>query len=211
MAVLTVAGRVKLVGKVAAAEEVRKIQAQVRTVIEEKHKMKHKSSMRVVLLLVLFISLGCRTAEQSQNLLAVETSAKQTEETKLVTSPVNPDDQGDRTERSHTVVAYYFHRTFRCPSCLAIEALSLEALQSGFEQALRDGALEWLTVNIDEPGGEDFVNDFDLSTSSLVIADMQNGKQVKWKKLEEVWKLKDDRDAFVKYVQDEVATYLASD
>jgi hypothetical protein len=108
-------------------------------------------------------------------------------------------------------MVYYFHRTYRCPSCLAIEALSAEALQGGFERAFEDGSLQWLAVNVDEPDGKEFVKDFNLQTSSLVIVDMHNGKQVRWKKLERVWQLKNREAAFIKYVQDEVAAYLAGD
>ncbi|HUT29415.1 MAG TPA: nitrophenyl compound nitroreductase subunit ArsF family protein [Sedimentisphaerales bacterium] len=167
--------------------------------------MNYRSILVALLLICVSISSGCQNVKQSDRPVN-EIDPKSTSVTRSMS-----DNERTPQHRSRTVVAYYFHRTFRCPSCLAIEALSLEALQSGFEQALRDGTMEWVTVNVDEPGGEDFVNEFDLATSSLVIVEMESKKQVKWKKLEEVWKLKDDRDAFVQYVRDEVAAYLAGD
>ncbi|MCX5801849.1 MAG: nitrophenyl compound nitroreductase subunit ArsF family protein [Candidatus Eisenbacteria bacterium] len=106
------------------------------------------------------------------------------------------------------VLAYYFHGTQRCPTCMKLEAYSAEAIQSGFGEALRNGWLEWRVVNTDEPGNEHFVSDYKLYTKSLVIVKMQNGKQVEWKNLEKIWELVGEKDDFIKYVQEEVSAYL---
>jgi len=50
-----------------------------------------------------------------------------------------------------TVVAYYFHGNFRCPTCRKIEALSREAVESGFPEDLKAGRLEWRVINVEEP------------------------------------------------------------
>jgi len=152
---------------------------------------------------------GCQSVEQPRQTLNVNAVTKEAHRTNSVTDAGNVGEQGGQKDKAHTVIAYYFHRTFRCPSCLAIEALSAEALESGFNKALEDGSLQWLAVNVDEPGGEKYVEDFSLQISSLVITDMQNDKRIRWKKLEKVWELKGNKDAFIKYVQGEVAAYLA--
>lgn len=167
--------------------------------------MNGKTILASSLLLFVFFNSGCHQEEGAGQPLKDNNS-------KSIAVTDNPANDTKISEKvSHSVVAYYFHRTYRCPSCLAIEAISLEALQTGFDQELQDGSLEWLTVNLDEPGGEEFVNDFNLVTSSLVIVDMHNEKQVRWKNLENVWELLDNEDAFTNYVQDEVAVYLAGD
>lgn len=112
---------------------------------------------------------------------------------------------------SHKVIVYYFHGTARCPSCRKIEAFSQEAVQSGFSQALKDGRLEWRVINVEEPGNEHFVQDYQLYTKSLVVVDMQDGRQTTWKNLERVWKLLGDKGAFMKYVEEEVRAYLEGD
>lgn len=167
--------------------------------------MDHRNIFAALLLIFVSIGSGCQDVKQSDQTL------KENDPKSIAITYSPPNNERAPEKASHTVIAYYFHRTFRCPSCLAIEALSLQALQSAFAQALQDGTLQWLVVNMDEPGGKEFVKDFNLVTSSLVIADVQNGKQVRWKKLERVWQLKGNRDAFVKYVQDEAAGYLATD
>jgi len=114
-------------------------------------------------------------------------------------------------ESNHKVVVYYFHGTFRCPSCRRIEAFSKEAVQGGFSQALKDGRLKWQVVNVEEPGNTHFIQDYQLYTKSLVVVDMQDGKQTKWKNLRRVWELLGDKNAFVRYVQGEIQAYLEGD
>jgi len=112
---------------------------------------------------------------------------------------------------SHRVIVYYFHGRFRCPSCRRIEAFSQEAVQGGFSQALKDGRLEWQVVNVEKPWNEHFIRDYQLYTKSLVVVDMQDGRRTKWKNLERVWELLGDKDAFMKYVHEEVRAYLEGD
>jgi hypothetical protein len=108
------------------------------------------------------------------------------------------------------IIAYYFHGNVRCPTCRKMEALANEALQSGFADELKSGRLEWRVVNLDEPGNELFVQDYQLETRSLVLADIQDGKQTRWKNLKRIWDLVRDDQAFVRYVQDEARAYLES-
>ena len=108
----------------------------------------------------------------------------------------------------HKVIAYYFHSDVRCPSCLKIEKYSREAIETKFAGALEDGILEWKLVNTDKPENSHFIGDYQLFTKSLVIVDFVEGKQVQWKNLEKVWDLLGDKDAFTKYVQNEVKAYL---
>jgi hypothetical protein len=107
------------------------------------------------------------------------------------------------------VIAYYFHGDFRCATCIKLEALSDEAIKTGFPQELKDGVIEWRVVNVEEKGNEHFIEDYKLYTKSLVLVEMNGDKQGKWKNLEKIWELVKDKNAFIKYVQDEVKMYLS--
>ena len=48
-----------------------------------------------------------------------------------------------------TVAAYYFHGNFRCQTCRKIEALSREAVESGFPEDWKAGRLEWCVLNVE--------------------------------------------------------------
>jgi hypothetical protein len=111
--------------------------------------------------------------------------------------------------RPHRVVAYFFHTTYRCASCRAIEANSREAIENTFAEELKDGRLVWKRVNVEVKGNEHFVKDYKLYTKSLILVNEIRGKPTEWKNLEKVWQMLQDKPKFLRYVQDETRAYLA--
>ena len=124
----------------------------------------------------------------------------------------------DRTLKQQTVnqinktivIAYYFHRTFRCPTCRAIEAKAAQVIEKNFAQELADGRLTWMPFNLDDPGGKEFEKEFDVSISTLVIAKMKGDNTTKYKKLEKVWDLLGNPEEFSLYVTQEINDYLGN-
>ncbi|MGE5235127.1 MAG: nitrophenyl compound nitroreductase subunit ArsF family protein [Acidobacteriota bacterium] len=110
----------------------------------------------------------------------------------------------------HRIIAYYFHTTYRCASCRAIEAYSHEAIAKAFADELKDGRIVWNVVNVEIKGNEHFVKDYGLYTKSLVLVNEVRGKRTEWKNLEKVWQLLQDKERFLRYVQDETRAYLTS-
>ncbi len=111
---------------------------------------------------------------------------------------------------SSKVIAYYFHRTVRCHTCLAIENLSKQTIENLFGEQLAEGRIEWRPVNIEQKGNEHFEDDYKLTTQSLVLVKLVDGKQADWKNLTSVWDLIDNHEKFVKYVQEELSRYIRS-
>ena len=112
---------------------------------------------------------------------------------------------------AHKVIAYYFHRTQRCHTCLTIQAYAEQALREAFPKALERGELEWRAVNVEEPANEHFVAEYQLASSALVLVDTWNGEQKQWLNLEQVWDLVDDEPEFKFYVESEALTFLETD
>jgi hypothetical protein len=110
---------------------------------------------------------------------------------------------------AHQVLAYYFHTTQRCASCLKIEQYAHEAFGAGFPEELKDGRLVWRVVNIDEKENEHFAKDYQLFTKSVVLVDMKDGKQVAWKNLPKIWELLGNKGKFVRHVREETRAYLS--
>jgi len=110
--------------------------------------------------------------------------------------------------RDHQVIAYYFHGTQRCKTCRTIEAYTLEALEAEFADALSEGDLVWRPVNIDEPQNEHFVQDYNLTTRSVVLVDLRDGATSEWTSLPHVWEFVRDRQAFFSYIQTETQRFL---
>lgn len=106
------------------------------------------------------------------------------------------------------VVAYYFHGSFRCRTCLAIERQARETIAAGFPEELASGALRWQPINVEEPANEHFVEDFKLVTRSLVLVLYRDGKVQRFQTLDKVWQLVRDEDMFSDYVRDSTRNFL---
>jgi hypothetical protein len=113
--------------------------------------------------------------------------------------------------RDHQVIAYYFHGTRRCKTCRTIEAYTFEALESEFSEALSEGYLVWRPVNIDKPENEHFVQDYNLTTRTVILVGLKDGVPSYWTSLPRVWVLVRDRQEFFSYIQTETQRFLERD
>lgn len=106
------------------------------------------------------------------------------------------------------LVVYYFYTTYRCHSCTMIENLTKTAVEAGFKDLLASGRVEFKGINIEQPGNEHYVQDYKLYTKSVVVSDIKDNKETRWKNLDQVWQLLGNENKFIEYVQREVKTYL---
>jgi hypothetical protein len=150
-----------------------------------------KVAIGIVGIIILFIALAekpCRSGELS---VTGETSRNQ-----II------------GEKDHKVVVFYFHGTFRCLSCMRLEQLTLTAIEEKYEKEMENGLLEVKITNVDEPDNKHYIKDYGLYTKSVIVSDVLNGKEVRWKNLTKVWELLRKEEAFKAYIQAEVGTYL---
>ena len=112
---------------------------------------------------------------------------------------------------SHQVVACYFHRTVRCPTCKRISAYIGEAVQTAFARELKDGSVKMVMVDFQDPKNQAYTKAYKITGPTLVLLDVHGGKLTAWKPLPKVWSLVGKKDAFLKYVEDEVRGYLDGD
>jgi hypothetical protein len=106
------------------------------------------------------------------------------------------------------IIAYYFHPTARCPTCLNIENFTKEVIQTQFEKEVKEEMISFRALNIEDSVNEHYVNDYSLQYSSLILAKFVNKKQTNWKNLEHVWKFANDKDRFFKYASFEIKGFL---
>lgn len=114
----------------------------------------------------------------------------------------------DRAASGHVVKVYYLHWTLRCPACLAIEANVRELLENEFAPLLELGEMEFEVLDAEKRGNEHFVEDYEMSMPTLIVADFNGGRRIRWKTLEDVWELVDDSLAFRDYVGEEIHAYI---
>ncbi len=108
------------------------------------------------------------------------------------------------------VVATYFHRELRCQTCLQIESLARYDLTDVMANDVASGQLAWRLVNYEEAGNAHFAEEFELEGPSLVIAIEYGGEVVKWVRLDRVWDLYGDVEAFDEYVLGTAEDFLAA-
>jgi hypothetical protein len=106
------------------------------------------------------------------------------------------------TATNAEVVAYYFHGTMRCETCLKIERQAREAIERRFAVEVAEERLVFEPVNYDKPENAHYLKDYKLPCPSLVLV-RQKDKQ-KWKLLGDTWKLIENPFQFNEYVEGEV-------
>ena len=106
------------------------------------------------------------------------------------------------------VIAYYFHGSFRCPTCRNLEQYAKEAIENNFEEELGKGSLIFKVVNVEDKGNAHFVNDYRLYTKSLVLSLVNDDKEVKHKNLDKIWEYVKDRAKYMNYIKTEVNDFL---
>jgi len=106
------------------------------------------------------------------------------------------------------VIAYYFHGTFRCPTCRKLEQYSKEAIEANFKDALVFGKLEFKVVNLEDKGNEHYAADYQLYTKSLILSLVKDGREIKWKNMDKIWEYVGNKEIFIDYVKREVADLL---
>ena len=166
--------------------------------------MKIKTIISILLLLFIVVSVVYMLAKEIR-------SPTESSDSERNLQPVVKSNEQALKLMDSKVVLYYFRGTARCPTCRKFESYSNEALQPAFAENLNNGRLEWKVVNVDEPDNQHYVNDYQLYSKSIVIVKIQDGEQLAWKNLNKIWELVRNKDVFIKYIQDEVRTYLETD
>jgi len=136
----------------------------------------------------------------SANIATIAADGKRTE-------PPTPEPAATNASNQQ-VIAYYFHRTVRCHTCLEIEKEAKAVMERQFKTELDAKELVFKPVNYQEPENGHFVQDYKLPCPSLVLVRQKNGKDEKWKLLGETWQLVQDPIKLQRYVETEVSKYL---
>ena len=106
------------------------------------------------------------------------------------------------------VIVYQFHRRFRCDACYKLENTINEALQTHFPEELKAGNLVFRVHDLDEEGSILYEKKYDFFYNTVIVVDMEDGKETRFKNLEEVWSLVEDKDKATEFIRSHIADYL---
>ena len=156
--------------------------------------MSRQSLVRTVLLLFVGISIVA--------LVVQEFRARHVEQVAAAQPPT-------RFPRDTRVVAYFFHANRRCAPCVQYEDTARQAIEEAFPNELRQGIVEWKSINLASPENRHFAYEYHLYSRTLVLVKVRNGQQVAFNNLMGGWELIDHRAALKKFVQAAVRDYLS--
>ena len=123
-------------------------------------------------------------------------------------TPVPPPSGVEMTGvRPDRVEVYYLHATVRCMTCNTIERMTRNVLESEFGLELAAGRVQWRAADFQQD--EALAKRFEVVSSCVIVADIRDGKEIGYRRLDEVWTLLDDPPAFEKYVGDAVRKVLS--
>ena len=109
---------------------------------------------------------------------------------------------------AHQVVACYFHRTVRCPTCKKIGAYIEESVQAGFGAQIKEGSVKVSMIDFQDAKNQKLTAAYKITGPTLVILDIHDGKVKAWKPAPKVWSLVGKKSEFARYVQREVQGYV---
>jgi hypothetical protein len=155
-------------------------------------------------ILAVSVFVACNAAQpKQQNQVSLKQAATTTGKTDSIQAPAS---SSKATNTKITV--YYFHGNARCPTCYLLENYAKSEVETDFADPIKNGKLEWKTINVDEKGNEHFTDNYKLYTKSVIVSTVKDGKEASWKNLDQIWQLVHDQGVYREYIKKEVKACL---
>lgn len=97
------------------------------------------------------------------------------------------------------VRAYYLHGTIRCVTCNQIERTAKQLLDTEFAKELAGGRITWREVNFEQEPA--LAKRYNVAASTLVLVKEVTGKEVAFRRLDDVWTLAEKPAALQAYIR----------
>lgn len=106
------------------------------------------------------------------------------------------------------VVAMYFHRTERCPTCQKMGSYSEEAVKTAFADEIKKGRVAFHFIDFQAEKNARYAKAYGISGPALVVAKISDNKVASFRNLEDIWAKVGDKPAFLRYVEENVKACL---
>jgi len=107
------------------------------------------------------------------------------------------------------IVAYYFHGDRRCRTCLGIQETIERTIAERFPAETASGRLEYREVNFEQEQNKHFVQEFQLSFGTMIVAKVDDDKILEWENCGKVWDFGHEPPLLVDYVAERINAYLS--
>ncbi len=106
------------------------------------------------------------------------------------------------------VIAMYFHRTERCPTCKMMGSYSEEAIEQGFPKQRKEGSVEFRMIDYEAKENAALAKAYKVMGPALIVSKITDNKVGKFQDLEQIWTKVRDKPKFIEYVQRNVNAYM---
>ena len=106
------------------------------------------------------------------------------------------------------VVAMYFHRTQRCPTCIKMGSYTDEAIKKAFAKQLKAGTVEFHYVDFQDKKNAAVAKAYKITGPALIVAKVKSNKVKEYKNLKDIWTKVRKKEDFTAYVVKNVETQL---
>ena len=106
------------------------------------------------------------------------------------------------------VIAIYFHRTQRCPTCLKMGGYAEEAVKKGFAQQVKTGTVQFRYIDFEAKKNTALAKAYRINGPALVLIQVRQGKVKQYKNLKQIWTKVGRKPEFLRYVRENVQAYL---
>ncbi len=106
------------------------------------------------------------------------------------------------------VVAMYFHRTERCPTCKMMGSYSEEAVKQGFPDQVKSRSVQFRFIDYEQPKNATLAKAYKVKGPALIIADVKDNKVNEYKDLKDIWVKVRKKPEFIEYVRSSIQAYL---
>ncbi|MBI5433381.1 MAG: hypothetical protein HZA52_11185 [Planctomycetes bacterium] len=169
--------------------------------------MKSLNVLRLVLLFLVCASVGAwgwrtwRAESAATRATATEASSSDATAQDPATAP---------TLIADGVAVINFHGALRCPTCRKIGALSQSVVEQDLADEVAAGRVRWSSIDFEDAPNAHYTDDYELTSSNVVVVRRAGGKDVAYRRLDDVWTCYDDEPAFRSYVSQAVRDALAA-
>lgn len=106
------------------------------------------------------------------------------------------------------IIVYYFHRKFRCQSCEILESTLQTTLEVTYSDHFGAGKLAMCVVNVDDPENRHYLEQFQILSNSVIIVEKKKGVVARFKNLDGIWEISENREAINDMLLAEVDGFL---
>ena len=103
------------------------------------------------------------------------------------------------------IVVVNFHAAIRCNGCREIDRETQAVLKSDFSAALESGRMGHAVINFEVPANQHFIQDYGLTTSTVVLVRRKEGQDIAWDRLDAVWNHLYDGPAMREYLKERIS------